>query len=156
MPYWRLFYHLTWSTRNRTPLITVDIEAKLHGYIAGKATSLEAIVYAVNGTEDHIHLVTSIPPKLSIAEFVGRIKGSSSHHVNHLPGRSEKTFSWQRGYGVLSFGGKQLAWVVKYVRRQKEHHQQNTTVALLECATEEEDSPVISVINEPPDDQSSG
>lgn len=154
MPYWRIFYHLTWCTKNRTPLITPEIETKLHGYIAGKATSLGAFVYAVNGTDDHIHLVASIPPKISIADFVGQVKGSSSHHMNHLPNRAEATFAWQRGYGVLSFGGKQLPWVVEYVKRQKEHHRKGTTLTSMERATEEDKGPAIQ--QGPPDDQSSG
>jgi len=141
MPYWRLFYHLTWATKDREPLITPDIETKLHGYIAGKATALGAIVYAVNGIDDHIHLVASIPPRISVADFVGQVKGSSSHHVNHLPGREQTTFAWQRGYGVLSFGGKQLPWVVEYVQKQKEHHQEGTAIADMERTVEEDNSP---------------
>jgi hypothetical protein len=37
----------------------------------------------LGGIEDHIHLVVSIPPTMAIADFVKRIKGSSSHHFNH-------------------------------------------------------------------------
>lgn len=41
MPYWRLFYHVVWSTKHRLPLIESGWEADLHGYIWGKATALE-------------------------------------------------------------------------------------------------------------------
>ena len=141
MPYWRLFYHIVFATKNREPLITPDIEDELHGYLTGKATSLGAIVYAVNGTEDHVHIVASVPPKIALSNFVGQIKGATSHHINHLPGRDGPLFDWQRGYGVLSFGQKHLDWVADYVRRQKEHHRSGTTMALLERVEETDDGP---------------
>jgi putative transposase len=39
---------------------------------------------------------------------------------------------WQTGYGVVSFGTKDLKWVIEYVRNQKEHHAKGTTVDRLE------------------------
>ncbi len=142
MPYWRLFYHIVFGTKNREPLITPDIEKELHGYLTGKATGLGAIVYVVNGTEDHVHVVASVPPKIALSDFIGQIKGAASHHINHLPGRDGSLFDWQRGYGVLSFGEKHLDWVVDYVRHQKEHHRAGTTIAALERAEEIEGSSV--------------
>jgi putative transposase len=107
MALWRLYYHLVWGTKNRQPLIDDKREARLYRYIVSKANSLDCIIHAIDGTENHIHIIVSIPPKLSIAEFVKRIKGSSSHYLNQnfqdLP-----QFSWQEGYGVFSLGGKQL------------------------------------------------
>ena len=141
MPYWRLFYHIVFSTKNREPLITPDIEQEVHGYLAGKATTLGAIVYAVNGTKDHVHVVASVSPKLALSSFIGQIKGATSHHINHMPGRTETLLDWQRGYGVVSFGEKHLDWVIDYVRRQKEHHRGGTTVAMLERVEETNDGP---------------
>ncbi|HEX5944159.1 MAG TPA: transposase [Anaerolineales bacterium] len=67
MPYWRLFYHVIWSTKNRLPLIDPAWEKDLHGYIRGKATALECIPYAIGGMPDHLHVAISIPPKLAVA-----------------------------------------------------------------------------------------
>jgi putative transposase len=73
-----------------------------------------------------------------IADWIGKLKGASSHHVNHeLANR--KLLDWQTGYGVVSFGTKDLEWVVKYVRYQKEHHAQGTTVERLEKIADAED-----------------
>jgi hypothetical protein len=47
--------------------------------------------------------------------------------VNHeLVNR--KVLDWQTGYGVVSFGTKDLDWVVKYIRNQKKHHKKGTAV----------------------------
>lgn len=142
MALWRLYYHLVWATKERQPLITLDKEPKLYSYIIGKADALGSIIHAIGGIENHIHLVVSIPPSLSIADFVKNIKGSSAHHLNYGLLDSSFTFNWQRGYGVFSLGGKQLNQAVDYVRNQKAHHSQGTTVASLEQDTYEDNPPV--------------
>ena len=123
-------------------MITPDIEERLYGYLVGKADYLESIVHALGGIEDHIHLVVSIPPKLSIAEFVRKLKGSSSHHVNSELFDSSGSFRWQRGYGIFSLGGKRLDQAVSYVRKQKLHHAEGTTISVLEQSTHENDGVV--------------
>jgi putative transposase len=130
MSFWRLYYHLVWSTKQRLPIITPDKEAELYGYIIGKANYLNCITHAINGTENHIHIVTSIPPNLSISEFIKIIKGSSSRHWNNS--FSSEQLYWQEGYGVFSLGSKQLETAVNYVKNQKIHHAQGTAIASLE------------------------
>ena len=132
MPYWRLFYHFVWGTKNGHPLIESGWEDSLHNVIAAKAARLEAMVHAVGGTDNHIHLVASVPPKVSLSAFVGQVKGSSSHWVNHElnPGYQ---FAWQSEYGVVSFEGKQLDMLVRYVKNQREHHARGSAIPMLEC-----------------------
>jgi REP element-mobilizing transposase RayT len=142
MAHWRLYYHLVWATKERQPLITPDKEPKLYSYIIGKADTLGCIVHAIGGIENHIHLVVSISPSLSNADFVKNIKGSSAHHLNHSLPNSCTPFNWQRGYGVFSLGGKQLAQAVDYVRNQKIRHLQGSTVASLERESFENEGPL--------------
>jgi REP element-mobilizing transposase RayT len=138
MTYWRTYYHIVWATKYREPLITLEVEATLYPAIVGKANELGAIVYALNGTVDHVHLVAAIPPRLAVASVVGEIKGRSSHVVNH---HFPIDFAWQVGYGVLTFGEKHLPWVVGYVDRQKEHHVAQTLHARLEVCQDEDNGP---------------
>ncbi len=141
MSLWRLFYHVVWSTKDRQPLITPDIEAELYGYMIGKADALECITHAIGGIEDHVHVVASIPPKLAVAEFVQKIKGSSAFHLNHRKPNYPGELHWQRGYGVFSLGEKNLDRAVNYVRNQKQYHHQAQTIALLERDIDEDDGP---------------
>ena len=134
MAFWRTYYHLIWATKERHPFITSEKETLLYKYIVDKSDSLNSIIHAIGGVEDHIHLVASIPPSLSIADFVKNIKGGSAHFLNkysRLSGNSI-SFSWQRGYGLLSLGSKQLEQAVGYVKNQKNHHSQGTAIASLE------------------------
>jgi len=140
MAFWRLYYHLVWATRDRAHLITPEIEKNLYGYIVHKAGELGIYVYAINGWTDHTHVVASIAPKLAVAEAVKRLKGASSHHLNHGVGLDYE-FGWQRGYGALSLGERQRAQAVAYVREQKNHHAQQTANPWLERYTELDEGP---------------
>jgi putative transposase len=132
MPYWRLFY-FAWGTKNGEPLIEPEWESALHNVIAAKAADLGALVHAVGGIETHVHLVVSVPPKIALSKFVGQVKGNSSHFVNHEL-ETETPFAWQPEYGVVSFGGKKLDMIVKYVKNQRAHHTEGTTMTMLEIA----------------------
>jgi putative transposase len=130
MPYWRLFYHITWGTKNRLALIEPAWETDLYGYLWGKATALECIPHAIGGMSDHVHVAISIPPKLAVAKTLGQLKGSSSHHINEK--YAGGSFAWQAEYGVVSFSETALASIVEYVKNQKAHHAQNTIKETLE------------------------
>jgi len=121
------------------PIITETIEPRLHKYLTHYTLQAKGvIVHAINGTETHVHVAVSIPPTLVIADWIGKLKGSSSHYVNHeLVNR--KLLDWQTGYGVVSFGTKDLEWVVSYIRNQKEHHRKGTTVDRLERITNDDE-----------------
>ena len=130
MPYWRLFYHAVWSTKDRQPLIDPAWEKDLYGYLWGKATFLECIPHAIKGMSDHMHMVLSIPPRLAVADSIGQLKGASSHHVNeqYLKGK----FAWQAEYSIFSISESALEKVVGYVTMQKQHHTDRTLIDLLE------------------------
>lgn len=141
MPYWQLFYHIIWSTKNRLPLLTPDIEPIIYGYLRSKAIALEARVFTLNGTPDHVHLVVSIPPKIPLAKFIGQVKAVASTRFNKSGIRSQPFF-WQEEYGVFSFDGKRLPNYIAYVEGQKEHHRHNTTISALERS---DDNPMMFV-----------
>ena len=67
-----------------------------------------------------------------ISELIGLLKGYSAHEVNRRIGMEKTVLQWQTGYGVVSFGTKDLPWVVEYVRNQKEHHAVGRTFERLE------------------------
>ncbi len=133
MPYWQLFYHIVWTTKNRMPLLTSDIEPIIYGFLRSKAVGLGATLFALNGTSDHVHMVVAIPPRIAIAKFIGQVKAVASTKFNKS-GDGNDLFFWQEEYGVFSFDGKRLPNFISYVERQKEHHAQMTTIPVLERA----------------------
>ncbi len=131
MPYWRLFYHIVWATKNREPWIQADFEADLWRVVVGKTTELGAFAHAVGGVEDHIHVVASVPPSVALSRYIQELKGSSSHFVNHMVALP-RPFAWQAEYGIVSFDGKQLDPMVKYVMNQRRHHADHSAIPILE------------------------
>ena len=119
--YSEIHLHVAWHVKLGAA-VDPAFEAKLYGFIRDYAARMQGvIVHAVNGVHDHIHLAVTVPPTLNLSEWLGRLKGASAYYVNEqLTNRG--TFGWQAGYGVVSFGTKDLPWVVAYVERQKEHH----------------------------------
>jgi putative transposase len=131
--------HIVWHTKNSLPLLTPGAETLAHRFLKKRIVETPgAFVHEIGGTETHVHIAVSIPPTLTISEFIGQLKGGSSHDVNQAAGRHAKVLEWQNGYGVVSFGTRDLPWVVEYLRNQREHHARGTTQKRLERITQEE------------------
>jgi putative transposase len=94
-------------------------------------------VHEIGGIETHVHLAITIPPTVLISELVGQLKGASSHETNQHFGK--KVLEWQSGYGVVSFGTKDLEWVIRYIRNQREHHAAGNIHDRLERITTNDD-----------------
>jgi putative transposase len=136
--YCEINLHITWHTKNSSPTLTPSVEKVAHDSIRDRVLRTPgAIFHEVNGTETHVHLVVSIPPTLLISEYIGQLKGGSSYAVNQMFPAREERFAWQIGYGVVSFGTRELEWVIRYVQNQKEHHAKNTTHDRLERTTDD-------------------
>ena len=99
----------------------------------------DAFVHEIGGIENHVHLVVTIPPTLTISEWIGQLKGGASHDINEQIGERSKILQWQAGYGVVSFGTGDLPWVQAYVRDQRKHHRAQGVHDRLERITQFDD-----------------
>ena len=131
--------HFVWHVKQSLPLISESIEPGLYRFLRSYSLKTDGLIFhEVGGIEDHVHIAVTIPPTLNISEWIGKLKGASSYYVNHeLVNR--KLLDWQRGCGVVSFGTKDLQWVINYIHNQKEHHRKGTTVERLEKITNDDD-----------------
>jgi putative transposase len=126
--------HVTWHTKNSLPLLTPTVEPLVHRYIKQRLIQEEGVsIHEIGGTETHVHLVVSIPPTIAVSEWIGQLKGASAHEINQQLADRGKPLQWQTGYGIVSFGTKDLDWVVEYVRNQRQHHSAGRTFERLEC-----------------------
>jgi putative transposase len=132
LPFWKCYYHVIWATKHRQAIITPTIERVLVDALRAKSEELHCAVLAVNGTADHIHRAVSIRPAIAVGDWVGKIKGASSHAVNLAFADLETKFRWQEDYGVVTFGAKNLPTVLSYIENQKLHHQAGTLEPYLE------------------------
>ena len=93
--------HCVFSTKERLPLITPELEPRLWPYLGGIARENKMKAIAIGGTTDHVHGLLSLPATMSFAKAVQLIKGGSSKWV-HDSFRDHRRFAWQEGYGAFS------------------------------------------------------
>jgi len=120
-PYAQLYLHLVWSTYDRLPLITPELKPRLYGSLAQNCRELGADVLAIGGISDHVHLLVRFPTTIAVSEFVGKVKGASSHFVTHLLD-SPEPFRWQGGYGAFTVSRRNVDAVSEYVLNQEHRH----------------------------------
>jgi len=120
-----LFTHIVFSTKNRARLIVPDLKPELYAYLGGLTRELKGKAHAINGMEDHVHLLVSLPPTVSLADALRFIKSNSCKWVHEKwPQRS--TFAWQLGYGAFSVSKSNVPEVMEYIHNQEKHHKKFT------------------------------
>jgi REP element-mobilizing transposase RayT len=117
--------HFVFSTKNRQPQIDNSIKNRLWSYMGGIARQNKIIPQAIGGTNNHIHLLLSIPPSISPAKAIQLIKSGSSKWI-HDEFPDKKTFSWQTGYAAFSVSIGKLSHTINYIHKQEEHHRHKT------------------------------
>ncbi|MCG3129628.1 MAG: hypothetical protein FLDDKLPJ_00362 [Phycisphaerae bacterium] len=129
--YHEIFLHFNWHTKGDLPLLCGELELLTHRELQAKCRRIKgAYLHGLGGTDTHVHMALSIEPFVTISDLVQELKGASSFEVNKRMNR--KALEWQRGYGVVSFGKRNLEWVLDYVCRQREHHAVGRIQARLE------------------------
>lgn len=113
--------HCVFSTKERRPFITPELQTRLFPYIGGIARKNKMKLISAGGVEDHVHLLISLPKTLDIAHAMQLVKGGSSKWI-HDEFTEHKKFEWQKGYGAFSIGIGEVNRTVKYISNQAEHH----------------------------------
>ena len=127
----QLYYHFTWATRCREPLIDRTWREQLLEILNQEVYTRGGFPLRHNAMPDHAHLLCRLPPKLIVADFIGQLKGATSFRVNKEI-RPKFKLHWQEGYGVLTLRKDEIATVSRYIDKQEEHHRRGNVSALLE------------------------
>ena len=117
----RILLHLVFSTKNREPWLDAKLRPRVFAYLAEVGREMGCEVYRVGGTADHVHMAMQLPRTLAAADFVKKVKATSSVWIK-ATGEHHAGFSWQAGYGAFSLGASQLADLTIYIDQQEEHH----------------------------------
>ena len=94
MSYVSAYFHCVFSTKDRQKLITPELEERLWPFLGGIARAHEMRALSVGGTEDHTHILLSVPASMSIAKAMQLIKGGSSKWI-HETFPDQRLFAWQ-------------------------------------------------------------
>src|SRR2546430_9123763 len=120
-----ILIHLVFSTKNREPFITSEIETELHPYMAKVFRELKCSSLTIDGTSDHVHILFSLGRVIKIADLVEEVKTESSKWIK-TKGREFRSFHWQKGYGAFSIGQSNVVALKRYISNQKVHHRRIT------------------------------
>ena len=117
----QIYVHIVFSTKERYPFIQPPIESELFAYMGAIIKRCDGFPFLINGTADHLHILSSLPRTLALSKYIEEIKRNSSRWIKTKDSRYEK-FAWQNGYGAFSVSSSQKDSVLRYINGQKEHH----------------------------------
>ena len=121
---WDCKYHLVFAPKYRRQVIYKDIKADV-GQILGTLCRRKGIeIIEAQCMPDHIHMLVSIPPKMSVSSFMGYLKGKSvlmifDRHAN-LKYKFGNRHFWSEGYYVSTVGLNEAA-IKKYIQDQENY-----------------------------------
>ena len=123
---WMCKYHIIFTPKYRRKLIFNQVKKDIVEIIKDLCKWKGVEIIEGKAMIDHIHLLVSNPPKISISSFMGYLKGKSAmmifdRHAN-LKYKFGNRHFWSRGYYVSTVGLNE-ATIAKYVREQEKHDQ---------------------------------
>ena len=115
-------YHVVFCPKYRRPVLVNGVDERFKEIAWEVSSELGFEIAEMEVMPDHVHLLLSIDPQLSIHRAIKRIKGKSSHDLREeFPWlKSRIPTLWTNSYFVSTVGGAPLAQVRKYIERQKE------------------------------------
>jgi len=113
--------HLIFHVKSTSKVIRQEECTRLYEYIGGIIKSLGGIPMEIGGMPDHVHILSSLPKTMAVAEFAKVIKAKSSLWIKTIDSYYSM-FSWQEGYGAFSVSPTLLEKTRAYIRNQETHH----------------------------------
>jgi len=124
---WECKYHIVWIPKRRRKVLFEKLRKYLGELFHKLASERECRIVAGHLCVDHVHMCIEIPPKYSVAQVVGYIKGKSAIHIaRDVEGRARNFVGqsfWARGYFVSTVG-RDEATIRQYIFNQEKREQQ--------------------------------
>ena len=118
---WECKYHIVFIPKCRRKVLYGHIRNELGKLFVELARHKECHIETGSLQPDHVHMLISVPPKYSVAQVVGYIKGKSAIHIARTYAGKRKNFTgeqfWARGYFVSTVG-KDEKMIQDYIRSQ--------------------------------------
>ena len=123
---WDCKYHVVFIPKGRRKTLYVHVRKDLGEVFRRLASQKECRIEEGHMMSDPAHMMISIPPKYSVAELIGYIKGKSAIHMARVYGGRKQNFVgqhfWARGYFVSTVGRDETV-IREYIRNQEKEDQ---------------------------------
>jgi len=124
MSYVQLLIHAVVRTYKSENTLPIDDRIKfLYREMWGIIKNKGGYLYRINSMSDHVHLLFTMPPVISLSDFMQALKASSSKIIKSVDG-FEDFKAWGKGYAALSYSLRDKDVIVKYIMNQQEHHKE--------------------------------
>jgi len=123
---YQLQYHIVFCTKYRYRVLTGDIGRRARALIKEICATNYVDVLSGNVCPDHVHLLISVPPHISVSKIVQYIKGKSSRKLQQEYSELKKRYwgqhLWARGYFAVTIGTLNSSDIQEYIENQELHH----------------------------------
>ena len=131
---WECKYHVVFIPKYRRKLLYGELRRELGVVLRRLAEQKESKIEEGHLMADHVHMMISIPPKYSVSQVVGYIKGKSAIHIARNFGERKRNFAgqhfWARGYFVSTVG-RDEGVIREYIRHQESEDRRQDQLDLL-------------------------
>jgi len=122
-----LKYHIVWVTKYRYRILHGEIGLRVREILRQQCRVLDVQIMSGHISQDHVHLLVSVPPSLSISDLVQRLKGHSSRKLLQEFGELSRRYwgrhLWARGYFVVTTGNITDDIIKQYSESHDKHAQ---------------------------------
>jgi putative transposase len=130
---WECKYHIVFIPKGRRKVLYGQLRTHLTKVFHELAQHKESEIEEGHMMMDHVHMLISIPPKYSVSQVVGYIKGKSAMHLARVYSERKRNFAgqsfWARGYFVSSVGRDEEV-IRNYIRHQEQEDERLDQLAL--------------------------
>ena len=103
------------------PSVNPEYADQLFSYITGIIKNKNSHLYRINGTENHLHILTDLHPSIALSDFMRELKVSTSVWMKER-GLFPSFDGWADGYGSFTCSYMDLGDLIDYIKNQQEHH----------------------------------
>ncbi|MCP4053192.1 MAG: IS200/IS605 family transposase [Mesoflavibacter sp.] len=116
---YNLEYHFVWVTKYRYHVLTGDIKIRVRELIRQVCQQHNINILKGHVSKDHVHILVSAPPHLSVSKMMQKIKGRSSYKIQQEFPRLRKRYwgrhIWARGYFAVTVGQMTEEMIRNYI-----------------------------------------
>jgi putative transposase len=119
--YRQIYFHIVFGTKHHKAVIPDENCEELYKYIWGTIKNMKCRLYRINGSREHLHLLSDLHPSIALSDFVRDIKTASSKWMKQND-QFGKFAGWSEGYAAFTITHNDRNRIIEYIKNQKEHH----------------------------------
>jgi len=121
---YEIHLHLVWTTKYRKPILSGEVATRVRDLVREICGAHEVKIMKGHVSKDHVHLLVSIPPQVTISRLLQWLKGKTAHKIMmefaHIKKQYWGQHMWARGYFCCSTGNVTDEIIAQYIANQQD------------------------------------